>query len=329
MNIYDIAKDAGVSIATVSRVLNNSKKVSDPMRKRVEESLARNNYSPNAMARGLVRNSMKTVGVLVADIRHYHHAAIYFTIERELCHYGYNVIMCNTGGETRTKVKYIKMLSEKKVDGIILIGSIFNEKEIEHTIYDYLKEVPVMMTNTSLSLDNAYSITGDPIQALRLGVSHLRERGHTRIAYVREDHSYSSSRKLQGFTEAMQAYGLACDESHILRASMSFEGGCAVADVLHARGNPFTALIFEEDTAAIGAIRRFKDIHVSVPDDVAVIGYDDTVYSQFCIPRLTTINSQRDRVAILAARTLCDILNKHEVEKSVVVAPFLMVRESA
>ena len=126
MNIYDIAKEAGVSISTVSRVMNNKGNVNAATRKKVEAILDKHDYTPSAIARGMVSKTMKTVAVLTVDIRVPHYARTVYTIEREFSHRGYEVAICNTGGELEETAKYLKTMLEKKVDGIVLVGSIFN-----------------------------------------------------------------------------------------------------------------------------------------------------------------------------------------------------------
>ena len=126
MNIYDIAKEAGVSIATVSRVLNNKGTVSGATRAKVEAVLSRSGYTPSAIARGMVSKSMRTVAVLTVDIRVPHYAQQAYTIEQAFSHRGYEVILCNTGGGKEATVRYLRAVTEKQVDGIILVGSVFN-----------------------------------------------------------------------------------------------------------------------------------------------------------------------------------------------------------
>ena len=126
MNIYDIAKEAGVSIATVSRVLNNKGTVSAATRARVEAILKQNNYTPSAIARGMVSKSMRTVAVLTVDIRVPHYARTAYTIEREFSRRGYEVILCNTGGDRGETLRYLQVVNQKQVDGIVLVGSVFD-----------------------------------------------------------------------------------------------------------------------------------------------------------------------------------------------------------
>lgn len=308
--------------------MNNSKKVSEATRKKVEEALAQNNYSPNAMARGLVSNSMKTIGVLAVDIRHYTHAAISYTVERELCKWDYSTILCNTSNNLDNKIKYIKMLSEKKVDGIILIGSVFNDKEIERSIFNYLKEVPIVLANGKLSLENSYSVLGDQIHAINLGVEHLLERGHKDICFIQEDSTYSALQKSKGFSQSMSNHGLAWDKSNILQTTLGLKGGYDVVDQLLNTGKKFSALIFSEDGTAIGGMMRLQEQGIKIPEDIAIVGYDNSIYSQLCTPKLTTIDTKSTVIATLVANTMYDILNKKQVTNSLIVQASLVVRES-
>lgn len=154
MNIYDIAKEAGVSISTVSRVMNKKENVNPATRKKVEEILEKNNYTPSAIARGMVSKTMKTVAILTVDIRVPHYSRTAYTIEREFSRRGYEVLLCNTGGELSETVKYLRTVQEKKVDGIVLVGSVFNTLCKKEEIGKLLKNTPVVLADGKLELPN-------------------------------------------------------------------------------------------------------------------------------------------------------------------------------
>lgn len=152
MNIYDIAKEAGVSISTVSRVMNKKENVNPATRKKVEEILEKNNYTPSAIARGMVSKTMKTVAILTVDIRVPHYSRTAYTIEREFSRRGYEVLLCNTGGELSETVKYLRTVQEKKVDGIVLVGSVFNTLCKKEEIGKLLNNTPVVLADGKLEL---------------------------------------------------------------------------------------------------------------------------------------------------------------------------------
>ena len=170
MNIYDIAKEAGVSISTVSRVMNHKGNVNPETRKKVEEILEKNNYTPSAIARGMVSKSMKTVSVLTVDIRVPHYARTAYTIEREFSRRGYEVSLCNTGGELEETIKYLRTAREKKTDGIVLVGSVFNTLCKNAEISGLLQNIPVVLANGKLELPNSYSVLVDDRDGVSLAV---------------------------------------------------------------------------------------------------------------------------------------------------------------
>ena len=170
MNIYDIAKEAGVSISTVSRVLNHKDRVNPETKRRVEEILEKYDYKPSAIARGMVSKSMKTVSILTVDIRVPHYSRTAYTIEREFSRRGYEVTLCNTGGEVEETEKYLRTVLEKKVDGIVLVGSVFNTICKKPEISSLLKKVPVVLANGKLELPNSYSVLVDDRYGVALAV---------------------------------------------------------------------------------------------------------------------------------------------------------------
>ncbi len=160
MNIYDIAKEAGVSISTVSRVLNKKENVNEETRCKVEEILKKYDYVPSGIARGMVSKSMKTVAILTVDVRVPQYSRIAYTIEREFSKRGYNVQLCNTGGDLEEAVQYLDVVTSKQVDGVVLVGSIFNRIELDERVASLLKHTPVVVANGQLNLPGCYSVGG-------------------------------------------------------------------------------------------------------------------------------------------------------------------------
>ena len=213
MNIYDIAREAGVSITTVSRVINHREQVNAVTRERVEKVLKAHNYKPNATARNLVTKSSRTVAVLTIDIREPHYARTAYTIERELSHRGYEAIICNTGGELKETERYLQSLMEKDVDGIILVGSVFNEIGKDARIRDMLKTFPVVLANGRLDLERSYSVLVAAQYGIGLSVDHLVENGHKEICYFMDLDTGSAREKKTGFIQSMKKHGLECGQT--------------------------------------------------------------------------------------------------------------------
>src|SRR5690554_6009990 len=176
MNIYEVAKKAGVSIATVSRVINNSTSVRPETKERVEAALKELNYRPNAIARSLVVNATNTIGILASDVRDSYYANAIYILEQEFRKLGYHVILCNTGGGLEKRRRYLGLLLEKKVDGMVLVGSIFKEKNGNPHILDASASVPIVLLNSSLEGDNIYSVVCDDKTGVSKVVESLAQR---------------------------------------------------------------------------------------------------------------------------------------------------------
>jgi LacI family transcriptional regulator len=326
--IYDIALEAGVSISTVSRVLNNPDKVHVKTRKKIQDIVRRYSYVPNAIARGLVRNSLKAIGILTSDILNYYFSNIASTLEHLFFNWGYSAILCNTGNKSEKKKDYIHILAEKKIDGLILVGSVFTGIEIEATIKQYMPNTPIVVANSSLDLPNVHYVLIDHDHGLDLAVCHLKERGHSRIGFVNTSTTYNSRRKVQGFYRAMEKNGFPSGEDSVINASFGLEGANKVIDEITGAGRDITALIFADDNSAFCALRRLGEKGFSVPADMAVIGYDNSFYSLYAAPPLTSIDTRSETFATLVANMLHDLLEGKEVGSSVILTPGIVVRSS-
>lgn len=327
-NIYDIANEAQVSITTVSRVINNKGNISAKTRAHVQSIMEKYNYTPNAIARGLVVNSMKTIGILTIDIRTPYYAAAAYSIEQDLYKIGYSVILCNTGGSMEENNRYIKMLEEKMVDGIILIGSVFSHKNIEENYL--ITNIPVILINSEFDLShpNLYSILTDDAYGSELCVGHLNKKGHTKIVFVRDADTYSAFKKESGFINAMRSLKLQADKNSIFKTQRSLEGGGAAVDAIIKSGMEFTAIMFIDGSTAIGGLKRLQQLGYNVPNDVAITTFNDCIYSQMSQPTLTSIDNKAEMMGSLAAKMLEGLINRQNTTKSVLVKPDIVIRES-
>lgn len=158
MTIYDIAKEANVSASAVSRVINNKPGIKAETRIRVQQLLKKYNYMPNETARGLVNQSSKIIGILIADIRNKHHIDGAYIIEREMTKRGYCCIIFNAGSENSSRAQYIRILEQRRVEDVVLIGSSFQSEFMKEQIKTYLSKIPVVMANGYLELPNVYSV---------------------------------------------------------------------------------------------------------------------------------------------------------------------------
>lgn len=330
VNIYDIAKEAGVSITTVSRVLNNKKNVNLQTRQHVQSILEKHDYTPNALARGLVFNSMKTIGVLTIDIRIPHYAATAYAIERELYKIGYSVMLCNTGGGIEENANYFKMLIDKNVDGIVVIGSVFNSNNIKDTYISSAKSTPVILVNNHLDaeVENVYSVLIDEPYGSEQCVKHLNANGHKDILFVKDTDTYSGSQKQFGFLETMRSLKLPVDKSNIFNTQRGIEGGISAIDEILKSGKDFSAIIFGEDITAVGGLKRLQQLGYIVPKDVAVIGYHNTPYTIMCEPGITSVDYKVEKIGLLIAQFLESVIKGDNMPKSILLKPEIVIRGS-
>lgn len=328
MNIYDLAREAGVSIATISRVINNHPQVSEKTRKKVNEILEKHNYTPNAFARGLVIKSMKTIGVLTIDIRDLYYATVAYTIEQEFSKLGYSVILCNTGGNTQKKINYMKMLAEKNVDGLILVGSVFKDKKLNKAISQLAKNIPIVMVNGFLEAENVYSIICDDSYGIAMCVDYLYKKGHKDIIYLQDAKTYSAQAKSEGFSQGMIKNNLVLTPFSILNVKKGLKGGYHAVEHLITCKQNFSAIIAGEDITAVGAIKKLKELHKQIPENIAVIGFNNSIIAQCSDPELTSVDNKIETIGIGAVRILNDVFEGRNVPSKTVITPNLVIRKS-
>jgi len=328
VNIYDVAQEAGVSIATVSRVLNNNTNVAQKTKAKVMGALQKLNYQPSAIARAMVNKKMQTVGILTVDIRSENYNVAAYTIERNLSLMGYSSIICNTFGSTEDNINSIRMLLDKGVSGIICIGSVFDKTFNETNILSEYSNIPFIVTNYSIDADNVCSVDFDERAGIEKVIEHLLERGHSDIFFVKDVNSFSSNKKEKVFLGELIAQGLEADKGHIIETTRSLEGGESAVDAIIASGRPFSAILFNDDLTAIGGMKRLISLGYRVPEDVAVVGYNNTVLSKCCTPSLTTVSTNFETLGSICVSLLMGLIDGTNTAKDVMIKPKLIVRES-
>ncbi len=326
MNIYDIAAEAKTSISTVSRVLNNKGNVNLEIRKRVEEVLKKYDYKPSAIARGLVSKTMKSIAILTVDVRVTHYARMIYVIEQEFSNRGYNVTVCNTGVSIEKCKKYMEILSEKQVDGIVLIGSIFNELINYPDITSKIKNIPVIVANGKVNLPDFYSVQVDDAKGIRAAVDYLYDKGHRELVYVYDLETDSGRAKRQGFLEAMKLHDIPEAEIRVISSKHGLEGGRKAAEILCSSGISFTGVVCGEDITAIGLMKGLKKQGFSIPDQVVITGCNNSPDSLICEPELTTIDNKPELLGGLCAQLLQEVLEGKTSASNLAIQPELITR---
>jgi LacI family transcriptional regulator len=331
LNIYDIAKEAGVSISTVSRVLNNKDRVTQKTKEKIQMVLDKYDYKPSAIARGLVSKTMKTVAILSVDIRVPHYARTAYVIEQEFSRRSYHVIVCNTGGELEETRRYARSVAQGQVDGIVLVGSIFNKLGKDDEVSAALQGMPVVIANGQLDRPNVFSILVDDRLGISLAVNHLIQRGHQpkHIVYVKDRNTESAQIKARGFLNILKEWDVEGTKRHIISTSYGLNGGIQAAEaILRTEFQP-TAVVCGEDLTAVGIIKGLTAAGLKIPENMAITGYNNSEYSLICSPELTSVDNKGEMCALLCVQLLESRIDGSNSFSSITINPELVVRESS
>lgn len=331
MTIYDISEKAGVSIATVSRVLNGSKNVSAKTRERVLAIIDRYEYKPNAFARGLGLNTMRTIGIMCADSSDPYLAKAIYYIEQKLRASSYDSLLCCTGYDPAAKAASMNLLITKKVDGIILVGSNFvHDKDCENQyIADAAVQVPVMLLNADLDLPNVYSVVSDDYTSMYKATLQMIQSGIPDILYFYNSTSYSGKRKLAGFQAAMKKKHVPASKvmTQFYRGSHEdIHAMIACLKQLHDTGLLFHGIIAADDILALAAVRYAREMKYRIPEDLSVLGYNNSMLALCCEPELTSIDNKQETLCQHLISTLLGVLDGKEMPKKTVFSGEIIKR---
>lgn len=327
MTIYDIAKKAGVSASTVSRVINNKKGIKKETRERILKILEECHYSPNEAARGLVKQTSKIIGILVSDIRTTHHTEGVYYMEREFAKLGYCCIIMNTGDDEESKAKYIKILNQRRVDAAVLIGSTFQCDAVKKAIQQYLPNTPVVISNGYMDLPNVYGVMSDEQNGIFNCVKLLADKGRKNLAFVIDKYTPSNKLKLLGFEMGVRQW-CAKDTPLVFETKSSFRDSYETTIEIVKKHPEVNGIIYVVDLLAVGGIRALQDMNIDVPGQVAVIGVDNSLYSEICYPTLTSLDNKLLDLSVAAACNLIYVMEKKHAIKNVMIISSIQERES-
>lgn len=328
VTIYDVAREAGVSMATVSRVVNNNPNVKPQTRKKVYEAIERLGYRPNAVARGLASKKTTTVGVVIPDIANANFAEVARGIEDIANMYHYNIILCNADKRKEKEIRVINTLLEKQVDGLLFMGGVVTD---EHIQAFNTSNVPIVLCATTDEKGTMPSVDIDHETAAYDAVRKLIGEGHTRIAMISgtlQDPANGYAR-YQGYKRALEESGIALDESLVRVGNYRYESGIEAVQYFLELGERPTAVFAATDEMAIGAIHGIQDAGLSVPEDISVIGVDNIRMASMVRPLLTTVAQPMYDIGAVSMRLLTKLMKKENVEQArVTLHHELIVRNS-
>ncbi|WP_270172078.1 catabolite control protein A [Paenibacillus sp. SYP-B4298] len=324
VTIYDVAREAGVSMATVSRVVNNNPNVKPQTRKKVFEAIERLGYRPNAVARGLASKKTTTVGVVIPDISNSIFAEVARGIEDIANMYHYNIILCNADKRKEKEIRVINTLLEKQVDGLLFMGGAVTD---EHVQAFTTANVPIVLCATTDERGTIPSVDIDHEAAAFDAVTALIEKGHKSIAMISgtlQDPANGFAR-FQGYKRALETAGLAYDESLVRVGNYRYESGIEAMKYFLELANKPSAVFSATDEMAIGAIHAIQDFGLRVPDDISVISVDNSRAASMVRPQLTSVAQPMYDIGAVSMRLLTKLMKKESVEHSKVVLPHELI----
>ena len=333
MNIYDISRASGVSIATVSRVLNGSPHVSDATRARVLEVIERSGYVPNAFARGLGLNTMKTIGLLCPDAADPYLAAALARLERSFRAKLYDCLLVCTGRELPDRRVGVELLRARHVDGMVLMGSSFLEATEEGNSYirEAAESVPVVLLNAAFPCPNVFGVLCDDAQGTCDATCHLASLGCRRILHLYHSDNDSGSRKLAGYQAGLRKARLPEEERLMVRIPREEMQVPLVRDrllSLHRAGLRFDGAVCSNDTLAVGVLKFAHAAGIQVPRELNVIGYNDSSLCVCCEPELSSVDNRLAPICDQIVETMMGVLEGREMPQRTVFSGILVQRAS-
>jgi LacI family transcriptional regulator len=324
--IQDVAKRANVSIATVSRVINKSShSVNEETKKRVLKAVEELDFRPNALAQGLIMKRTMTIGVIIPDISNPYYAEIVRGIQDVADEAGYTVILQNTDRKQTRIIKHIHLLREKRVDGIIFSGGIIHGYETLYALRELSRRVVVIGRHEvdfpAVSVDNIGGATH--------AILHLLGLGHKRIGFIDgPEKSPSGIERQRGYRNALAQNGITFEARLLKRGNMTPESGYKAAKKLFGLKDRPTAIFASNDLMAFGAIYAAKEMGLKVPDDVAVLGFDNIPLSSYFEPTLTTVEIPMYDLGIASMQMLVNLICGNEFDRFKLFKTKLLVRAS-
>ncbi|MED4779671.1 LacI family DNA-binding transcriptional regulator [Brevibacillus choshinensis] len=323
--IYDVAKKAGVSIATVSKVINNTGRISEKTRKKIWALMEEMEYQPSVVASALTGKSTYTIGLLIPDLANPFFSEIARSIEDRGHSLGYNIVICSTDYDPEKEAKYTSLLKQKSVDGIILASGFENHKSAKELIRQNFPIAVVAREIPSLEVD---TVSIDNFLGGYQAASHLIGLGHKRIAIIARD-VWSNRERIRGYKQALEEANLEFDPQMEFVTDSAVESGKELAGKLLDSSAPPSAIFACNDSLAIGVIQAARQRGMSVPKDLSVIGFDDTIWAKISDPPLTTIAQPiREMGYGVMDLLIQEIKGQKHVKQRLILLPKLVERET-
>ena len=318
VTIYDVAREAKVSMATVSRVVNGNANVKSETKDKVKAVIERLGYRPNAVARGLASRRTTTIGVVIPDVTNHYFAELARGIDDVAAMYHYQIILANSDESNTKEVQVMENLLGKQVDGIIFMGNIVND-----VIRDEFKkaDVPVVLAGLLDEHEEQPSVNIAYRAAMNDATTRLLKAGHKNIAFITGDlnHYMNKAHRLLGYQDALATYGMPYDEQLVFQGNYDYQSGYELATAVKASNA--TAAVVSNDEMAAGLLNGLTDAGVNVPDDFEMITSNDSKLTVITRPQLSSITQPIYDIGAVAMRMLTKLMNREELAINDIILP--------
>ncbi len=329
MNIKTVAKKAGVSVATVSRVLNHPESVAPDTKAHISDVMESLDYKPNWFARGLKLNKTGVIALMVPEILDQGYMEIAKGVEDVAKQKKYSIILCTTEEDRAKELENIEEFFLRKIDGLIIVSSVLNKKDMAQFKKNKL---PIVFIGKNKEQKGVNVVFTNYKEATTEALNHLIEIGHKNIGMiVGSKPKNENAEKLEGYKSAILASKLKILETNIIEEENTIDGGyLATAKMLNQSLRP-DAIFATSDNMAIGAMEKIKQIGLKIPEDIAIVGFDNLRVSAYLEPKLTTVAKPMYRMGLIATRLLFDIMEESDIEneaQEILIQSKLKVRKS-
>jgi LacI family fructose operon transcriptional repressor len=325
--IQSVAKHAGVSPATVSRVLNNYPFIRDEVRQRVLQAIAELGYEPNRVAQRLRSSSSRSIGIMVTDITNPFISTIMAIIEASFFEKGFTVLMCNTTASIQKELDYLSLMETEEVDGLAIVPT---SEDVPRILELAEGGMPIVVIDRRMKSDHLDVVLADNIAGARSAVEHLIQSGHQRIGHIGGPlRSTSGRERHQGYMQAMQNAGITPSPEWVRMGDHLYEGGYEHTADLLKTSPELTAVFVENNMMSLGAMNALHDAGVRIPQDMSIIGFDDMPWSKALNPPMTVVAQPTIEIGQTAARLLMERIEQPDLPSRTEVLPTsLIIRAS-
>ena len=327
--IKDVAKTANVSISTVSRVLNNSGYTSQDTKDRVYNAVEKLNYQKNLVAAAMISKQTATLGLIIPDIKNVFYGDLTRAVEDTAHKLGFNVILCNTDNDLNKEREYIEFLVQKGIDGIIFSTPEVEDKNIRELV-KAKPDLPIILLGSEVDGAKVDQVLVDNFHGAYLATEHLLQLGHQKIGYISgQPESYSTIERQKGYETALKDYGISPSEENIILDEFKVDSGYKNGKKMLSQEDHPTAIFAGNDAIGVGVYNAARELGLRIPEDISVVGFDHSLFSEIVYPKLTTIKTPIQEMCEKAVQLIVEIaVDKKNFKETITFEPTLMEQQS-